>query len=79
VPRVSTPDIEALVCKAVTSMLSTVEEIRDRDLFPRYVECAVVHAGRIATSPCSTRASRQPERSHESHQATLANGMRLRA
>jgi hypothetical protein len=33
-PRVSTPDIEALICKAVKYMLSTGEEFCDRDLLP---------------------------------------------
>jgi hypothetical protein len=76
---VSTPDIEALVCKAVKYMLSNDEEICDRDLLLRHVECFVIHAGRTAVTPRSRRASRQSDRSHESHTATLGNGMRLRA
>jgi hypothetical protein len=50
VPRVSTPDIEALVRKAVKYLVNTVEEIRDRDFLPRHVECVVVYAGRIAVA-----------------------------
>jgi site-specific DNA recombinase len=48
VSRVSAPDVEAIVCKAVREAIQTKAELTDRDLVLLLVERVVVHADRIA-------------------------------
>jgi site-specific DNA recombinase len=48
VTRVSAPDVEAIVCKAVREAMQTKEETPDRDLVMQNVERLIVHADRIA-------------------------------
>jgi site-specific DNA recombinase len=48
VSRVSAPDVEAIVCKAVREAIQAKDEIPDRDLILQHVERIVVHVDRIA-------------------------------